>query len=153
MTKPFPRTAITVKNAPKKVTAGVATPNRSDAASVQAGIQSKNIIKKTVLAFYYSMHGLKYLINDLSWRIELAVMLPVTIVTLLLGVSPVEKLFLFGSCFLVLIVEALNASIEAIVDKASPEIHPLAKKSKDIASAAVFLSIIQAIIVWLVILL
>ena len=144
MTKSFSRTAITTKKLSKKVTTII---------SAKAGIKSLNPIKKTISGFCYSMQGLKYLINDPSWRIEFAVMLPVTIIVLLLGVSPVEQLFLFGSCFLVLIVEALNAAIEAVVDKASPEIHPLAKKSKDIASAAVFLTIFQAILVWLVILL
>ena len=64
------------------------------------------------------------------------------------GFSVFEKLFLISSLFLVLMVELLNSGIEAVVDKASPEIHPLAKRAKDVASAAVLVAIINAIIVW-----
>jgi diacylglycerol kinase (ATP) len=110
-----------------------------------------NLVNKVIFALRYSIEGIKFLIKDPSWKIELVVMLPVTLVILSSEKTKLEKLILFGSCFLVLIIEALNAAIEAVVDKASPEIHLLAKKSKDIASAAVFLSIINAAITWIVI--
>jgi diacylglycerol kinase (ATP) len=139
MTKSFARTAVISKIMKKP--------------SVCAVVKCPNLIVKIISGFRYSIYGLKYLINDPSWRIELIAMFPVTIIILLFGKTPVEKLFLFCSYFLILIIEALNAAIEAVVDKASPEIHPLAKKSKDIASAAVFIAIVQAFVVWLIILL
>jgi len=49
---------------------------------------------------------------------------------------------------LVLIVELINSALEAAVDYISLDHHPLAKRSKDIASAAVFLSIVNVLVVW-----
>jgi diacylglycerol kinase (ATP) len=59
---------------------------------------------------------------------------------------------LIGSVLLVPIVELLNSSIEATVDRISLEKHDLAKRAKDIGSAAVFLSLVNLAIVWLIIL-
>jgi len=69
-------------------------------------------------------------------------------VALLAHTSPVGKALLVASIFLVFIVELLNSALEAAVDHTSLERHPLAKRAKDIASAAVFLSIVNALVVW-----
>ena len=53
---------------------------------------------------------------------------------------------------LVLIVELLNSAIESAVDRISAEHHPLAKQAKDIGSAAVFISLINVVVVWLLVL-
>jgi diacylglycerol kinase (ATP) len=58
-------------------------------------------------------------------------------------------LLLVGSLFPIVIVETINCSIEAVTDKASPERHPLAKKAKDIGSAAVFMTRMLALCCWL----
>ena len=52
---------------------------------------------------------------------------------------------------LVLIVELLNSAVEAVVDRVSVELHPLAKRAKDIASAAVFLSLLMCAGLWLMV--
>ena len=67
---------------------------------------------------------------------------------LLLPVSSIGKTMLIASILLVLIVELLNSALETAVDHTSLEPHPLAKRAKDIASAAVFLSIVNAAVVW-----
>lgn len=67
---------------------------------------------------------------------------------LFLPVSNLGKALLVGSILLVLVVELLNSAIEAAVDFASLERHPLAKRAKDVASAAVMLSIVNAVAVW-----
>jgi len=67
---------------------------------------------------------------------------------LLLPVAPLGKVMLIASILLVLIVELLNSSLEAAVDYISLDHHPVAKRAKDIASAAVFLSIVNAVVVW-----
>ena len=54
---------------------------------------------------------------------------------------------------LVLIVELLNSAVEAAVDRISFERHPLSKNAKDFGSAAVFLTVILAIVTWAVIVL
>lgn len=63
------------------------------------------------------------------------------------------KALMVGSIFLVLIVELVNSALEAAVDHTSLGPHPLAKRAKDIASAAVFLSIVNAAVIWALILL
>ena len=55
---------------------------------------------------------------------------------------------MIASILLVLIVELLNSALETAVDHTSMERHPLAKRAKDIASAAVLLSIVNALVVW-----
>lgn len=58
-----------------------------------------------------------------------------------LGKSWEQVALLAGSVILVLIVELLNTCIEAAIDRFGPEWHELAKKAKDMGSAAVFLSL------------
>lgn len=67
---------------------------------------------------------------------------------LLLPSTTLGKAMMIASILLVLIVELINSALEAAVDHTSLERHPLAKRAKDIASAAVLLSIINALMVW-----
>lgn len=69
-------------------------------------------------------------------------------VALFSHVEMVSKALLIGSLFLVLIVELLNSALEAAVDHTSLDHHPLAKRAKDIASAAVLVSIVNAATIW-----
>ncbi|HYL88649.1 MAG TPA: diacylglycerol kinase [Burkholderiales bacterium] len=64
------------------------------------------------------------------------------------GSGGVQKALLIGSVLLVLIVELLNSAIEATVDRISFENHRLAKRAKDIGSAAVMLALANAALVW-----
>ena len=64
------------------------------------------------------------------------------------GKTGIERALLIGSILLILVVEILNSGLEAIVDKASPEKHDLAKRAKDMGSAAVLLALLSAAIVW-----
>jgi diacylglycerol kinase (ATP) len=67
---------------------------------------------------------------------------------LLLPAAHLGKVLMVASIFLVLIVELLNSALEAAVDYTSLEHHPFAKRAKDIASAAVFLSLMNVLVVW-----
>jgi diacylglycerol kinase (ATP) len=78
-----------------------------------------------------------------------AVMVPLG---LYLGAGGFERALLVASVLLVLIVELLNSAVEAAVDRISFDNHLLAKRAKDIGSAAVMLSIATAAIVWLLVL-
>ncbi len=69
-------------------------------------------------------------------------------VALFLPASTFGKAMMIASIFLVLIVELLNSALEAAVDHTSLKQHPLAKRAKDVASAAVLLSIVNALVVW-----
>lgn len=69
------------------------------------------------------------------------------------GHSGVERALLIGSVLFVLVVELLNSAIEATVDRISLENHRLAKRAKDIGSAAVMIALAMAALTWLFILL
>lgn len=75
-----------------------------------------------------------------------------SILLLIHEIGIITWLVLVGATMPILIVETINTSIEAVTDKASPERHPLAKKAKDIGSAAVLLARIYAILTWIVVL-
>jgi len=65
-----------------------------------------------------------------------------------LGRSWVEVALLLGSVLLVMIVELLNSGIEAAIDRVSFELHDLSKRAKDLASAAVLLSLVLCGGIW-----
>ncbi len=69
-----------------------------------------------------------------------------------LGDSGVERVLLIGSLFLVLIVELLNSAIEAAVDRVVTEQNELSGIAKDLASQAVFVSLVNVVVVWVLVL-
>lgn len=69
-----------------------------------------------------------------------------------LGEDALEKALLVASVLMVLVVELLNSAIEAAVDRISLEDHHLAKRAKDIGSAAVMMALVTCGVVWLVVL-
>jgi diacylglycerol kinase (ATP) len=66
-------------------------------------------------------------------------------------VGGTDRALMIASVLLVLIVELLNSAIEATVDRISLENHILAKRAKDVGSAAVFLSLVNVAVVWLLV--
>ncbi len=101
----------------------------------------------------YALEGLKALIkNEISFCLELLIIIPALIFSLFLDLSLVEHLLLIIVLMLILITEALNSALEACVDLACEKWHEKAKLAKDCGSAAVFFSIILALITWLCIL-
>ena len=100
-------------------------------------------------AFTYSLHGMRSCYrNEAAFRQESLLFVLLLPVLLFLPLSLEFKLILFAGNCLVLIAELLNSAIEAIVDKTSPEFHQLAKRAKDMGSAAVFLALVLAASVW-----
>ena len=69
-----------------------------------------------------------------------------------LGDTGVERALLVASLMLVLVVELANSAVEAAVDRVSLEHHRLAKRAKDIGSAAVMLALVNAAVTWLLVL-
>ena len=67
-------------------------------------------------------------------------------------IDAVGKALMVGSVLLVLIVELINSAIEALTDRVSLEKHVLAKRAKDLGSAAVMLSMINAVVIWMLVL-
>ena len=106
-------------------------------------------LKRVRSAFYYSMAGLRAALrHEDAFRQEvfLAVLLiPAAFFTPATGTG---KALLIAAVLLVLIVELLNSAVEAAVDRISLENHVLAKRAKDIGSAAVLLALINVPVVW-----
>ena len=115
--------------------------------------KSKGGLKRIVSAFRYSLDGFRHAWqHEHAFRQELMVALPAAVAALLLKISAFQKLALIAVLGLVLLVELINASIEAVVDRVSLERHPLSKAAKDLGSAAVALAIAMASATWAVVL-
>jgi diacylglycerol kinase (ATP) len=108
--------------------------------------------KRVIYAFGYSVKGLKACFEvEEAFRQEVFILIVLLPLGLWLGETPVERAMLVGSLLLVPIVELLNSAIEANVDRVGTERHELSARAKDIASAAVFMSIMFAAVIWLLI--
>lgn len=115
--------------------------------------KSKGGLARIAAAFRYSIEGFKTAWrHEHAFRQELMVALPATVVALVLKISAFQKLALIAVLGLVLLVELINAAIEAVVDRVSLERHPLSKAAKDLGSAAVALAIAMAAATWAVVL-
>ncbi len=71
---------------------------------------------------------------------------------LLLGLGRLEWAILLLTVALVWMAEFINTALEAVVDLASPDLHPLAKVGKDVAAAAVLVGAVTAVLVGLLVL-
>ena len=105
-------------------------------------------------AIGYSMKGLEAAyIHEAAFRQELALCVILAPLGAWLGNSGVERAILIGSLILVLIVELINSAIEAAVDRHGAEHHTLSGRAKDLGSAAVMVSILNAVVIWVLVLL
>ena len=110
---------------------------------------TKTGIARIWAAFFYSLNGLRFAIsNEAAFRQEICILVVVLVVLGFLPLSLFWKGLLFFGTTSVLVVELLNSAIESVVDIASPEYHDLAKRAKDLGSAAVLVSIVLAIVLW-----
>lgn len=110
-------------------------------------------LTRIINAFGYSMKGLKAAwVNEAAIRQEFVLLLGLAPLALWLGQGGVEKALLIGSLLLVLIVELLNSAIEAVVDRFGSELHELSGRAKDIGSAAVFVALLNVVVVWVLVL-
>lgn len=105
-------------------------------------------------AFHYSMAGLAAAYhNEDAFRQEVLLAALLIPLALWLPASGVGKALMICSVLLVILVELINSAVEAAVDRISLEHHHLAKRAKDIGSAAVFVALVNAVVVWLLVLL
>ena len=115
--------------------------------------KGKTGIKRLANAFTYSVAGtLAAFKHEDAFRQEIflsAVLIPLAIY---LGQTAIEQALMIASILLIIIVELLNSSLEATVDRISVKRHKLSKRAKDIGSAAVFFSLVNAAVIWFLIL-
>lgn len=116
---------------------------------MESPYKGKTGLRRLWNAFGYSLAGFRaaYQHED-AFRQEVllaAVLLPLA---LWLPVSGISKALMMGSVLLVIIIELLNSAIEATVDRISLDSHELAKRAKDIGSAAVLVSLLNVLLIW-----
>jgi diacylglycerol kinase (ATP) len=128
----------------------MSVPNQQpDRAESESPYKSVGGLSRVANAIRYSLRGL-----GLAWRVEsafrqeltlAAILLPTAI---LLPIPVIQRLALVGSTVMVLVIELLNSSIEAAIDRISLDHHNLSGRAKDFGSAAVFLALMFCGISW-----
>jgi diacylglycerol kinase (ATP) len=115
---------------------------------------SENLgIKRIMLAAKYSWQGFRVAYRkEEAFRQEIWLAMIAIPLGLYLGQTGIERGMLVGSVLLILIVELLNTGIENVVDRVGLDPHKLSGRAKDMGSAAVFLSIVMAAVIWALIL-
>jgi diacylglycerol kinase (ATP) len=112
-------------------------------------LKGRTGIDRIIHAAGHSASGLRLAyVGESAFRQEVwlaAVLLPTSV---WLGHGWVQVALLAGSVVLVLIVELLNSGIEAVVDRISHDWHELSKRAKDLGSAAVMLSLVLCVGIW-----
>ncbi len=119
----------------------------------ESPFKGKTGLIRIVHAFFNSVSGLKDAwSNESAFRQELLLAIVLVPVACIVHVTPVERALLIGAMLLVIIVELLNTSVEAAIDRISFDHHSLSKRAKDIGSAAVFMALVLLAMVWALIL-
>jgi len=110
-------------------------------------------LRRLIRAAGYSLQGLAATFrHETAFRQEVALTVVLVPLALWLGETGLEQALLITVWMLVLLFELINSAIEAVVDRIGTEQHELSGRAKDIGSAAVLVAIINAIIVWLLVL-
>ena len=103
-------------------------------------------------AWRYSLSGLKMMLGETAFRQELALGVVNAAALALVPISAAARVILASLWFVILIAEILNTAIEAVVDLVSPDYHELAKRAKDLGSAAVFIALTAFFTAWALVL-
>jgi diacylglycerol kinase (ATP) len=90
--------------------------------------------------------------HEPSFREDIIFVVLLVPLAVILPVNAVSTALMISSLFLIIITELINSAIEWTIDYLRPEIHPLAKRVKDMASAAVFMAYVNCILVWVILL-
>lgn len=125
------------------------SPHDQSQAIKESPFKGKTGLPRLINALGYSFEGFKAAFkHEDAFRQEVFLAIALIPLAVYLGKSAIEQALMIASVLLVLIVELLNSAIEAAVDHTSTEHHALAKRAKDIGSAAVFLALAIVGIVW-----
>ena len=115
--------------------------------------KGKTGFKRLVNAFSYSIAGtLAAFKHEDAFRQEVVLTIVLAPIALYFGETAIDQALMISSLLFIIIVELLNSSIEATVDRISVKHHKLAKRAKDIGSAAVFFSLFNAAVIWFLLL-
>ena len=120
-----------------------------ESAGGESPFKGRTGLRRVLNALHYSIAGLRaaYRHED-AFRQEALLALLLIPTALLVPVGGLARAMMIASVLLVLLVELLNSAIEAAVDRISLENHRLAKRAKDIGSAAVLIALINVLVIW-----
>jgi diacylglycerol kinase (ATP) len=114
---------------------------------------SYKVSTNRLVSFGYALSGWLYMLRwQRNTRIQAVASIAVFGLALFLKVSFLETAILILTITMVWMAEFINAAVEAVVNLASPDFHPMAKVAKDVASAAVLLGAVASIAIGLLIL-
>lgn len=115
----------------------------------ESPFKGKTGLRRLLNASRNSAEGIRdaFRLED-AFRKEVLAAVVLMPLALWLGDTGIERALMAFSVVLILIVELLNSAIEATVDRVSLDNHPLSKRAKDIASAAVMLALFNAALIW-----
>lgn len=110
-------------------------------------------LRRLFNALFYSFSGLRLAFDhESAFRQEIVMAVVLAPIGCLVPATAAERVLLLGTILLVLIVELLNSSVEAAVDRIGLDTHRLSKRAKDLGSAAVFLALVLLAFTWILIL-
>ena len=119
----------------------------------ESPFKGKTGLSRIVQAFYNSMSGLADAwTHENAFRQEILMAVVLVPLAFLVNVTAGERALLVAVVLFVLVVELLNSSVEAAIDRISFDHHSLSKRAKDIGSAAVFVALVLLAMVWALIL-
>jgi len=119
----------------------------------ESPFKGKTGLRRLINAMGYSYEGFKAAFkHEDAFRQEVFLTILLIPLALYLEQEAIPRVIMIGSLFLVLIAELLNSAVEAVVDRVSIERHALAKRAKDIGSAAVFVALTNVVVTWALIL-
>lgn len=117
--------------------------------SEESPFKGKTGLYRVWNALFYSLAGLRAAYScEAAFRQEVMLAVLLTGVSFFLPVTALGRALMIASVLLVLMVELINSAIEAIVDRISLDRHPLSGRAKDIGSAAVFVALVNVVVVW-----
>lgn len=117
--------------------------------SLESPHKGQRGIRRLINALFYSLSGLTLAYrHESAFRQEIVLAAALVPLACVLPVGAVERVLLIGSVLLVLIVELLNSSVEAAIDRIGFDTHRLSKRAKDLGSAAVLMALTVLAITW-----
>ena len=117
--------------------------------SLESPHKGQSGIRRLINALFYSLSGLKLAFrHESAFRQEIALAVILIPLACVIPVGAVERVLLIASVLLVLIVELLNSSIEAAIDRIGLDTHRLSKRAKDLGSAAVLIALTALAVTW-----
>lgn len=116
----------------------------------ESPFKGKTGVKRLINAVGYSLDGLRaaYRHEDAFRQLTLLAIVLIPLALFVVSATPLARALLVASSLATLIIELFNSAIEAAVDHTSLERHPLAKRAKDMGSAAQLLGLVNLALVW-----